>query len=73
MKTLLRSLLLVLLVSILSVGVAQPVQAASNDTELLKQGVTTWAKQWSSGDDLFTMDRVDDLYEHSDHFLIQSL
>ena len=69
MKILSRFLTIVLLVSILGIGIIQPATAVSNDTELLKQGVAAWAKQWSSGDDLFTMNRVDDLYEHSDRFL----
>ena len=69
MKTLLRSLTLVLLLGIFSFSLTQPVQATSNDTELLKQGVAAWAKGWSSGDDMFTMNRVDDLYEHSGRFL----
>ena len=69
MKILLRFFTLALLIGILSFSLTQPVQAAPNDTELLKQGVAAWAKQWSSGDNMFTMDRVDDLYEHSDRFI----
>jgi ketosteroid isomerase-like protein len=69
MKKLLRSLLVLLVVSVLSLGLVQPVQAVPNDVNLLKQSVTAWEKGWSSGDSLFSMNRVDSLYDHSDRFL----
>jgi ketosteroid isomerase-like protein len=69
MKKLLRSLLVLLVVSILSLGLVQPVQAVPNDVDLLRQSVTAWEKGWSSGDSLFSMTRVDSLYDHSDRFL----
>jgi ketosteroid isomerase-like protein len=69
MKKLLLSLLVLLIVSVLSLGLAQPVQAVPNDVDLLKQSVTEWEKGWSSGDSLFSMTRVDSLYDHSDRFL----
>ncbi|WP_373547051.1 nuclear transport factor 2 family protein [Chamaesiphon sp.] len=69
MKRLLRDLLALLVVGIISIGLAQPVQAAPNDVDLLKQSVTAWEKGWSSGDSLFAMTRVDHLYDRSDRFL----
>ena len=69
MKTLLRSIFAALLIAILSLGLMQPVQAMPNDVELLKQGVAAWEKGWSSGDTLFSMDRVDNLYVKTDDFL----
>jgi ketosteroid isomerase-like protein len=69
MKKLLRSLLVLLVVSVLSLGLVQPVRAVPNDVDLLKQGVTAWEKGWSSGDSLFAMTRVDSLYDRSDRFL----
>jgi SnoaL-like domain len=69
MKKLLRSLLVLLVVSVFSLGLVQPVQAMPNDVDLLKQSVTAWEKGWSSGDSLFSMTRVDSLYDHSDRFL----
>ena len=69
MRKLLSSLTIVLLISVLSLGITAPAEAAPGDTDLLKQGVAAWAKDWSSGDELFTMKRVEDLYEHSDRFL----
>lgn len=69
MKKLLRSLLVLLVVSVLSLGLVQPVQAVPSDVDLLKQSVTAWEKGWSSGDSLFSMTRVDSLYDHSDQFL----
>jgi ketosteroid isomerase-like protein len=69
MKKILRSLLVLLVVGVLSLGLVQPVQAVPNDVDLLKQGVTAWEKGWSSGDNLFSMTRVDSLYDHSDQFL----
>jgi ketosteroid isomerase-like protein len=56
-------------VGMLSLGLVLPVQAAPNDAELLRQGVTAWEAGWSSGDGQFAMARVDDLYDHSDRFL----
>jgi hypothetical protein len=69
MKKILRSLLVLLVVGVLGLGLVQPVQAVPNDVDLLKQGVTAWEKGWSSGDNLFSMTRVDSLYDHSDQFL----
>jgi ketosteroid isomerase-like protein len=69
MKKLLRSLLVLLVASVFSLGLVQPVQAMPNDVDLLKQSVTAWEKGWSSGDNLFSMTRVDSLYDHSDRFL----
>ncbi len=69
MKKLLRSLLVLLVVSVLSVGLFQPVQAVPNDVDLLKQSVTAWEKGWSSGNSLFSMTRVESLYDRSDRFL----
>lgn len=69
MKKLLRSLLVLLVVSVLSLVLVQPVQAVPNDVDLLKQSVTAWEKGWSSGDSLFSMTRVDSLYDHSQRFL----
>jgi ketosteroid isomerase-like protein len=69
MKRILRSLFGLLVFGILSVGLVLPVQAASNDADLLRQGVTAWESGWSSGDRLFSMERVDNLYDHSDRFL----
>jgi ketosteroid isomerase-like protein len=60
MKKLLRSLLVLLVAITLSLGLVQPVQAVPNDVDLLKQ---------SSGDSLFSMNRVDRLYDHSERFL----
>jgi uncharacterized membrane protein YjgN (DUF898 family) len=47
MKKLLRSLLVLLVVSVLSLGLVQPVRAVPNDVDLLKQSVTAWEKGWS--------------------------
>jgi ketosteroid isomerase-like protein len=69
MRKLLRSLLVLLAVGILSVGLVLPVQAAPNDTDLLQQGVMAWEEGWSSGNSLFSMERVDNLYDHSNRFL----
>jgi ketosteroid isomerase-like protein len=69
MKKLLRSLLVLLVLMVLSFGLVLPVQAVPNDVDLLKQSVTAWEKGWSSGDSLFSMNRVDRLYDHSDRFL----
>jgi ketosteroid isomerase-like protein len=69
MKKLLRSLLVLLVVIVLSLSLVQPAQAVPNDVDLLKQSVTAWEKGWSSGDSLFSMNRVDRLYDHSDQFL----
>jgi ketosteroid isomerase-like protein len=69
MKKLLRSLLVLLVVSVLSLGLVQPIQAVPNDVDLLKQNVAAWEKGWSSGDSLFSMTRVDSLYDRSDRFL----
>ena len=69
MKKLLRLFVLAFLIGIFSLGIINPVKAAPSDTELLKEGVAAWAKGWSSGDNRFTMNRVADLYEHSDRFL----
>jgi ketosteroid isomerase-like protein len=69
MKKLLRSLLVLLVIIVLSLGLIQPVLAVPNDVDLLKQSVTAWEKGWSSGDSLFSMKRVDRLYDHSDRFL----
>jgi ketosteroid isomerase-like protein len=69
MKKLLRSLLVLLVVGFLSIGLIQPVQATPNDVDLLKQSVTAWEKGWSSGNSLFSMTRVNSLYDHSDRFL----
>jgi ketosteroid isomerase-like protein len=69
MKKLLRSLWVLLVVGVLILGLVQPVQAMPNDVDLLKQSVTAWEKGWSSGDSLFSMNRVDSLYDHSDRFL----
>jgi ketosteroid isomerase-like protein len=68
MKKLLRALLVLVFVGVLSLGVMQPVHAASNDVDTLKQQVAAWESGWSSGDRLFSMNRVDDLYDHSDRF-----
>jgi ketosteroid isomerase-like protein len=69
MKTLLQSLFTFLLIAILSLGLMQPAHAVFNDVDLLKQGVAAWEKGWSSGDTLFSMDRVDNLYVKSNNFL----
>lgn len=72
MKKLLRPFVFFFVVGItgiLSFHPLQLVQAAPDDSALLKQGVATWAKGWSSGDSRFTMSRVDDLYDKSDRFL----
>lgn len=69
MKKLLRSILVLVMAGILSLGLTQPVNAVPSNTDALKQGVTAWEKGWSAGDRLFTMDRVDNLYDHSDRFL----
>jgi ketosteroid isomerase-like protein len=68
MKRLLQSLSVLVLVGLLSLGLIQPVQAASSDVDLLKQGVAAWEQGWSAGDSLFSMNRVDNLYDHSDRF-----
>jgi ketosteroid isomerase-like protein len=57
MKKMLRSLLVFLVVGMLSLGLVLPVQAAPNDAELLRQGVTAWETGWSSGDGRFHSDR----------------
>lgn len=70
MKRLLRSLLVLCIVSVLSLALTQPVHAAKyNDVDALKQGVVAWEKGWSSGDSQFSMARVDDLYDRTDRFL----
>jgi ketosteroid isomerase-like protein len=69
MKKILRSLLVLLVVSVLNLGLVLPVRAVPNDVDLLKQNVTAWAQGWSSGDSLFSMNRVDSLYDHSQRFL----
>jgi ketosteroid isomerase-like protein len=69
MKKLLRSLLVLLVVGVLSLGLVQPVRAVPNDVDLLKQSVTAWEKGWSSGDSLFSMTSVDSLYDRSNRFL----
>lgn len=69
MKRLLRSILILIIISILSIGLVQPADAAPNDVDLLKQSVTAWEQGWSSEDSLFSMARVDRLYERSDRFL----
>jgi len=57
------------MVGVLSFGLVHPVYAVPSDIDLLKQGVAAWEKGWSSEDSVFSMDRVDDLYEHSNRFL----
>jgi ketosteroid isomerase-like protein len=69
MKKLLRSILVLVFVSVLSLGLVQPVRAVSNDVDLLNQSVIAWEKGWSSGDSLFAMTRVDSLYDNSNRFL----
>lgn len=69
MKRLLQLLLVLLVVGILNIGSVQSVQAAPNDVDLLKQSVTAWEQGWSPGDSLFSMTRVDNLYDHSSRFL----
>jgi ketosteroid isomerase-like protein len=69
MRKILRLLFGLLVVSMLSVGLVLPVQAAPSDMDLLRQGVTAWEAGWSSGDRRFSMTLVDDLYDHSDRFL----
>jgi ketosteroid isomerase-like protein len=66
---LLQSLLVLLVVGILGIGLVQPVRSAPNDVDLLKQNVIAWEKGWSSGDSVFSMSRVDNLYDRSDRFL----
>ncbi len=69
MKRLLRLFLVLFVVGVVGLGLIQPVQAAPSDVDLLKQGVAAWEKGWSAGDNRFSMDRVDRLYDHSDRFL----
>jgi ketosteroid isomerase-like protein len=69
MKKLLRTFLVLFVVGVLSLRLIQPAHAAPSDADLLKQGVAAWEKGWSSGDSLFSMDRVDSLYDHGDRFL----
>lgn len=69
MKRVLRLLMVLLVLALVGVGLVQPVQAAQNDVDSLKQSVIAWEKGWSSGDSLFSMTRVDNLYDHSERFL----
>jgi ketosteroid isomerase-like protein len=69
MKKLLRSFLVLLVASVLGLVLVQPIQAVPNDVDSLKQNVIAWEKGWSSGDSLFSMTRVDSLYDRSDRFL----
>jgi ketosteroid isomerase-like protein len=72
MIKLLRSLLALVVAIIVSFGHSHPAQAATanpSDVAALKQSVAAWEKAWSSGNELFSMDRVDDLYTHDDRFL----
>jgi ketosteroid isomerase-like protein len=69
MKKLLRALSVLVVVGLLSFGLIQPVHAAPSDVDLLKQSVAAWEHGWSAGDNLFSMNRVDNLYDHSDRFL----
>jgi ketosteroid isomerase-like protein len=68
-QQLIHKFTIVTLVGILSFGSIQSAQATPNDSALLKQGIIQWSQGWSAGDDLFTMNRVDDLYDRSDRFL----
>jgi ketosteroid isomerase-like protein len=68
-QQLIHKFTIVTLVGILSCGSIQSAQATPNDSALLKQGIIQWSQGWSAGDDLFTMNRVDDLYDRSDRFL----
>jgi ketosteroid isomerase-like protein len=69
MKRLLRAFLVLFVVGVLSLGMIQPVHAAPSEVDLLKQGVAAWEKGWSAGGSLFSMNRVDSLYDRSDRFL----
>jgi ketosteroid isomerase-like protein len=69
LQQLIHTLTIVILVGILSFGSIQSAQATPNDSELLKQGIVQWSQGWSTGDDLFTMNRVDDRYGRTDRFL----
>jgi ketosteroid isomerase-like protein len=69
MKKLLRFFLVLFVVATFSFGFIQPVHAALSDVDLLKQSVAAWEKGWSSGDSLFSMERVDKLYAHNKQFL----
>jgi ketosteroid isomerase-like protein len=69
MKKLLQSLLVLVVVGVLSFVLIQPVHAAPSDVDLLRQSVAAWEKGWSSGDRLFAINRVENLYDHSDRFL----
>jgi ketosteroid isomerase-like protein len=69
LQQLIHTFAIVLLVGVLSFGSMQSAQATPTDSELLKQGVIQWSQGWSAGDAIFTMNRVDNLYDHSDRFL----
>jgi ketosteroid isomerase-like protein len=69
MKGLLRSLLVLFVLGVLILGIINPVHAAPNDVDLLKQSVAAWEKGWSAGDEIFSMERVENLYAHNDKFL----
>ena len=69
MKNCLRSIFVLIIAGIVSLGIIQPVSAAPSDIDALKQGVIAWEKGWSAGDKLFTMDRVDNLYDRNDRFV----
>ena len=69
MKNFWRSIFVLIVAGILSLGLIQPVSANPSDTEALKQSVIAWETGWSAGDTLFTMGRVDNLYDRGDRFL----
>ena len=66
MKNCWRSIFVLIVAGIVSLGIIQPVGATPSDIDALKQGVIAWETGWSAGDILFTMDRVDNLYDQND-------
>ena len=65
MKNFLRSIFVLMVAGIISLGLIQPVSATPSDIDALKQGVIAWETGWSAGDILFTMDRVDNTFSKS--------
>ena len=69
MKNCWRSIFVLIVAGIVSLGIIQPVGATPSDIDALKQGVIAWETGWSAGDTLFTMDRVDNLYDQNERFV----
>jgi ketosteroid isomerase-like protein len=77
MNRLLHAFLVFVTIGLIGMGLAQPAYASppqipstsGSDVDLLRQSVTDWESGWSAGDQPFSMERVDDLYDHSNRFL----